>query len=58
MLDLSDEVFVAVNYRDRSLVAKPGLAVKEFLQHVDVLAWNSEAAQHDAHLRVALEESR
>jgi len=38
------------------LATKLGVAVEEFLLRVEVLAWDSEAAQHYARLRAALEE--
>jgi tRNA(fMet)-specific endonuclease VapC len=37
--------------------AKLGMVVEEFLRSVEVLAWDSGAAQHYARLRAALEES-
>jgi tRNA(fMet)-specific endonuclease VapC len=36
--------------------AKLGIAVDEFLLRVEVLPWNSQAAQHYARLRAALEQ--
>jgi|ERR1039458_391810 predicted nucleic acid-binding protein len=38
-----------------SQAAKLGIAVDEFLLRVEVLPWNSQAAQHYARLRAALE---
>jgi tRNA(fMet)-specific endonuclease VapC len=35
---------------------KLGIVVEEFLRRVEVLVWDSAAAQHYAHLRAALEE--
>jgi tRNA(fMet)-specific endonuclease VapC len=37
--------------------AKLGMVVEEFLLRVEVLTWDSAAAQHYAHLRASLEKS-
>ncbi len=37
--------------------AKLGMVVEEFLLRVEVLSWDSAAAQHYAHLRASLEKS-
>jgi tRNA(fMet)-specific endonuclease VapC len=37
--------------------AQLGIVVEEFLRRIEILPWNSEAAQHYARQRAALEES-